>query len=139
MNNEWNLDVLYKGLSDPSYEKDMNALKESNASIHALVEKAKDLPEKDRAEEILLALEENCRIFYRLGSYLSLRQSTNTEDGDIMAQNNRLMKIYADGAADFTACDHILGELSDVDALAKESALIDEYKFLLKEKKKEPA
>lgn len=136
MNNEWNLDVLYKGLSDPSYGKDMNALKESNASIHALVEKAKDLPEKDRAEEILLALEENCRIFYRLGSYLSLRQSTNTEDGDIMAQNNRLMKIYADGAADFTACDHILGELSDVDALAKESALIDEYKFLLKEKKK---
>lgn len=136
MNNEWNLDVLYKGLSDPSYEKDMNALKESNASIHALVEKAKNLPEKDRAEQILLALEENCKIFYRLGSYLSLRQSTNTEDGDIMAQNNRLMKIYADGAADFTACDHILGELSDVDALAKESALIDEYKFLLKEKKK---
>ncbi|MGN0426842.1 MAG: M3 family oligoendopeptidase [Agathobacter sp.] len=139
MNNEWNLDVLYKGLSDPSYEKDMNALKESNASIHALVEKAKDLPEKDRAEQILLALEENCRIFYRLGSYLSLRQSTNTEDGDIMAQNNRLMKIYADGAADFTACDHILGELSDVDTLAKESALIDEYKFLLKEKKKASA
>ena len=136
MNNEWNLDVLYKGLSDPSYEKDMNALKESNASIHALVGKAKDLSEKDRAEQILLALEKNCRIFYRLGSYLSLRQSTNTEDGDIMAQNNRLMKIYADGAADFTACDHILGELSDVDALAKESALIDEYKFLLKEKKK---
>ena len=136
MNNEWNLDVLYKGLSDPSYEKDMNALKESNASIHALVEKAKNLPEKDRAEQILLALEENCKIFYRLGSYLSLRQSTNTEDGDIMAQNNRLMKIYADGTADFTACDHILGELSDVDALAKESALIDEYKFLLKEKKK---
>lgn len=139
MNNEWNLDVLYKGLSDPSYEKDMNALKESNASIHALVGKAKDLSEKDRAEQILLALEENCKIFYRLGSYLSLRQSTNTEDGDIMAQNNRLMKIYADGAADFTACDHILGELSDVDALAKESALIDEYKFLLKEKKKASA
>lgn len=136
MNTEWNLDIFYKGLDDPSYEKDMAALKESNISLHTLVEKANELSEKDRAEQILLSLEKNRTLFSRLGCYLSLRQSANSADGDIMAQYNRLMKIHADGAADSTACKRILGELSDVDALAKESALINEYRFFLKEKKK---
>ncbi len=136
MNTEWNLDIFYKGLDDPSYEEDMNALQESNASLHALVEKAYELSEKERAEQILLSLEKNRTLYFRLGSYLSLRQSTDSADGDIMAQLNRLMKIYSDGAADSTACSRILGELSDVDALAKESALIREYLFFLKEKKK---
>lgn len=136
MNTEWNLNVLYKGLDDPSYEADFTALKESAASLHHLVEKADTLSVKDQTEQILLALEKNHSIFSNLASYLSLRQSTNTEDGEIMAQWNRLMKLYSDATADFTACDHILGQTDDVDALAQQSELIKEYSFLLKEKKK---
>lgn len=135
MNTEWNLDILYKGLDDPSYEKDIALLKSENAAIHALVGKKDELSEKELTEQILTTLEENRKIFYRLISFLSLRQSTNSEDGEIMAQYNRIMKIYSDATADLTACDHILGSLSDIDALAKDSPLIREYAFLLKKKK----
>lgn len=136
MTTEWNLNLLYKGLEDPAYENDMKAFEEANTKLHALVEKAPSLPEKERAEALILCLEEYNTIVERLSLYQGLCLSVNTEDGAMMAQQSRLMKIYSAGAADMTAAERILGELTDIDALATESELVREYSFMLKQTKK---
>lgn len=139
MTTEWNLDIFYKGLDDPKYEEDVKKLSETCDMLHSLVSATEEKELKEKVEEILLCLENYNRLLTRLLNYLGLRQSVNTEDGDIMAQTNRIMKIYSNSAADTTAANRILGDIPDVDALAKESELIKEYSFLLKETKKECA
>lgn len=136
MKTEWNLDLLYTGLDDPKYEADMKAFEEINARLHSLVENAPALPAKERAESILLCMEEYQKLVMSLSNFIELRLSVNTEDGQMMAQQSRLMKIYSEGAADTTAADRILGELPDLDALAKESEIVKEYLYLLEETKK---
>jgi pepF/M3 family oligoendopeptidase len=136
MNTEWNLNIYYSGLDDPAYEKDMKYLEEANTTMHLLVEQAPALPPKERAEQVLLAYEEYRRTLNRLSNYLGLRLSVDTENGNIMAQQNRLTKIYTAGAADMVACDRILGAIPDVDELAKGSELIRDYAFFVKELKR---
>jgi pepF/M3 family oligoendopeptidase len=136
MNTEWNLNIYYSGLEDPAYEKDMKSLEDANAAMHLLVEQAPSLPLKERAERLLLAYEEYRRTLTRLSNYLGLRLSVDTENGNIMAQQNRLIKIYTAGAADMVAADRILGDIPDVDALAAESELVREYAFFVKELKR---
>lgn len=135
MKTEWNLGIFYTGLDDPSYEADIRSLETANRNMHELVEQAQELPLRERTEKLLLCMEEYHLLTNRLFNYLDLCLAVNTEDGGMMAQRNRLMKIITDGAADHTACSRILGDIPDVDALAKESGLIKEYAFLLKETK----
>lgn len=136
MNTEWSLDGIYRGLEDPAYEADVKRLEEAVEKFAVLVQTAKEKEERERAESLLLQEEEIMRLDYKIGPYLILRQSVNTEDGEIMAQMNRLQKIEAKAAPFEAAMKKILAEIGDIDALAAESALIKEYTFLLKEIKK---
>ena len=136
MKTEWNLDILYTGFDDPSYEEDMKLLQELSEKKHSLAEKATPNPDTKQVEEILLLFEENNRVLTNLYDYVGLRQSVDTEDGEAMAQEARIMRLYSEGAADSAALEKILGSIEDIDALAKESKLIEEYKFFLNEEKK---
>lgn len=83
MKTEWSLDPIYKGLDDPQYEADMKELE-------TLIEKfAKAVKEAGKAEECVeqqLLLEEELTLkVNRLGLYISLRQSVDAQDGEVMA------------------------------------------------------
>lgn len=136
MNTEWSLDPLYKGLEDPAYEADVKELEKVVEEFIQLVEHVADKELKERTESLILKYEDMVKLAYKLDLYLSLRQSVNTEDGDIMAQSNRLTKILNKAAAAETAMQKLWAEIPDVDALAEESELVKEYKFMLKENKK---
>lgn len=136
MKTKWNLSVLYSGLDDPAYEADMKAFEESNQKLHELVETASEKPLKERIEGLLLCMEERMTLIMRLSNFQGLSLSVNTKDGKMMAEDSRLMKLYAAGAADSTAAERIFGEIPDIDALAAESDLIRSYSYLLKETKK---
>lgn len=137
MKTEWNLSILYQGLDDPAYEADMTAMEEANHKLHETVEKASGLPLKERVESLLLCLEDYNRLMLRLSDYQGLCLSVNAEDGKMMSEESRLMKIYSSGAADSTAAQRILGEIPDIDALAAESSLVKEYSYFLKQAKKQ--
>ncbi len=137
MKTEWNLDVFYTGIDDPSYEADFESLNGALKALHEAVLTASEKEEKERAEALLTAMEGVQDISYRLGNYLSLRQSVNTQDGTIMAQMNRLMQLVSGGTADLSAATRILGQLADVDALSGKSELIGTYKALILNAKKE--
>ena len=136
MNYEWALDPIYKGLEDPAYEADVKTVEEAVADFAKLVGDAKQKAAEESAEAILLKEEEIMKLMYKLEGYLSLRQSVESENGDVMAQLNRIMRIYSGVMATEAAAQKILAQLSDVDALAETSDVVKEYKFMLKETKK---
>ena len=137
MNTEWNLDILYKGLDDPAYEEDINKFQQVSTEMVELVKSAGELPMKERAEKILYKMEEVERYIVKLINYLSLSSSVDTENGNFSAQQNRVMKIYSDMADSLFAAERMLSEIPDVDELAKESDIVKEYTFYIKELKKE--
>ncbi|MCD8379830.1 MAG: M3 family oligoendopeptidase [Lachnospiraceae bacterium] len=137
MKSEWNLDILYKGLEDPAYEKDVAAFQLACDSLHDLIAKAADMPLKERIEALLTCMENQRRLNSRLSGYLHLRLSTNAQDGKIMSEQNRLSRMSSACAADQTAARRILGDIPDVDALAEESDLVSEYSSFLKRTKED--
>ncbi len=138
MKTQWNLDVLYKGFSDPAYEEDLKKAEAAYGTLHEAVTMDDEDPAK-KIEAILLAEENISALFGKLGNYIGFRQSTNTKDGQVMAEMARLMRLRASGAEDYAAARKILGQAEDVDALAEKSPVIADYKALVKEAKREAA
>ena len=137
MNTEWSLKEIYNGFDDPKYEADFKKLETAMKKEKELVaqEGTKDL--KSLVEELIVANEEVAELVFNLDTYISLTQSVDTENGEAMAQQGRLMKLWSEGSATQAAAQKIYAKIPDVDAMAKESDLIREYTFMLKEAKKE--
>lgn len=134
MNSEWSLKELYGGLDDPKYEADFARL-EKNIKEFADIVKNPSKDELTLTEAILKKEEEITELVTLLGNYIGFSQSVDTENGDLMAQMNRLMKVLSKMAPCEAAADKLLAGITDVDALSKKSDIVKEYVFLLKEKK----
>ena len=133
MKTEWNLEVLYKGLDDPAYEADMKKCEQVVAEFAALVDASKEKKAEEVAEAILLKQEEMTELVMKLFLYLELRQSVETENGDVMAQLNRVMRIYNGATAAQAAEQKILAKIEDIEALGEKSKVVADYSFMLKE------
>lgn len=137
MKTEWILEDIYTGLDDPAYAADVAALERQIGVLEREVQCAGDMGDKDAVEALLMPMEEIERLIYQLGLYLELRQSVDTEDGEIMAGISRLRRTLAKAAPVESAAKKALAKIPDVDALAEESGLVKAYAFLLKENQKE--
>lgn len=135
MKTEWSLEEIYKGLEDPAYEADVKAAREAVEETAALLEKLEKEAEGERAERLLLQQEKVVSLLRKLFQYVSLRQSVDTGNGDLMAQLSRLQKIDADYTALQTTINRQLAGIRDIDGLAEKSELAAAYRFLLKENK----
>lgn len=132
MNTEWSLKELYTGIDDPAYEADVRMAEEKIEELSVFLKNAAGKSEMEKAEGLLGLLEEVQESFSKVIIYVELRQSVSTEDGELMAQMNRLMRIYAKMSPLEAAAQKLLAEISDVDALAGKSELVRENAFFLK-------
>lgn len=136
MNTEWSLDAIYKGLDDPAYEEDVKASEELVKKYAELVKKAQSAESvEDCIEELLLTEEELSIKLQNLHLYLMLRQSVDSENGDVMAQVSRINKISASNAPASAAAEKIYAQIKDVDALAQKSEVVKAYTFYLNQTK----
>lgn len=132
MNTEWSLEILYKGIDDPAYEADVKKAEQKIEEFASYLKEIESKDWKEKAEGILVRMEEIQFAVYKLAYYLELRQSVNTEDGDIMAQISRIMRMNAGITPLEVAAKQILAQIPDVDALATESEIVRENAFFLK-------
>lgn len=139
MNTEWSLEELYSGLDDPAYEADAAALEREIETLGELVKAGQGAPETDDAVRLLRSEEKITELLEKLFGYLMLRQSVNTEDGDVMAQINRIQRMMAKAAPTESAVKKRLAQITDIDAMAEDSEVIAAYRFFLKENKKSAA
>lgn len=136
MNTEWSLDILYKGLDDSAYEADIKTMTEKMERVKELVKKASDMAEKDMAEQLLTEMEQFMEITVKLTNYVFLGQAADTENGELMAQVNRLSKLLAQYMPVESAAKKCLAKIENIEQLAEESEVVKAYTFLLKENKK---
>ncbi len=134
MNKEWSLKELYSGLDDPKYAADFALLEEKVKAYEDIVKK-EYASDKELAESILTAQEDITKLVSLLADFISFSRAVDTENGALMAQMSRLMKLMSAMAPADAAADKRLAGLADIDALTKESEILKEYAFLLKEKK----
>lgn len=135
MNTEWSLKELYTGIDDPAYEADIRKAEEKVEELSLFFNNVDEKDWLQKAEGLLGLLEEAQASLLRVLIYVELRQAVDTEDGDLMAQQNRLMRIYAKMTPLEAAAKKILAGIPDVDALAVQSEIVRENAFFLKEVK----
>ena len=133
MFDRWNLDILYKGLDDPQYEADFKKLEELGKKAHEIVLNAAETDETALAESILTVRTDINRLVDRVGSFISLSQSVNSEDGVLIAQNARLMRLLSDMAADDAAAEKLLGKLKNPDEVIARSEIVKANEFSVRE------
>ena len=137
MTTVWNLDVIYNGLTDPAYEADVTAFEKAVEDTVEVIEKAKSLGEVEKVETLLLQEEKVYAYYLKLGAYVALSSSVDTENGELMAQSSRLDKIYANYAPYATAIQKIYAGMEDLDKVLETSEIAKEYTFRLKEMKED--
>jgi len=137
MSNEWNLNKLYAGLDDPKYKEDVERFKELSKSYIKVVDRAQDVPTADDVEQILSIQEKMNAVAEKLMLYVSLRQSTDTENGDLMAEINNLMRMFSATVSTDTKASKKLALLPNLQAKAERSEIIGDYKYYLSKIKEE--
>lgn len=139
MNTEWSLKEIYTGMDDEAYQADMKQAEREILNLETLVKNGENVQDTAFVEQILLAMEHYTQVIYKLSLYLELRQAVNTEDGEVMAQINRVQRLEAQISPTYAAAQKLLAGVEDIEKMAGESEVVAAYTFLLKENKKQAA
>ena len=126
----WDLEVLYKGYEDPKYIEDSKKIIEL---INIAKEEKLDINNKVLSIEKHLEIQlEISKLIRELFSYNNLRVSTNVNDYAALAEMGKLRLALQVTVASNVAFTKFLKDV-DLDALAKESEVIKNHLFVLKE------
>ena len=89
MNSEWSLDVLYKGYDAPEFADDLKAAETVTAELNEAAAHLGNAPAKETILKILGIYERQEELFFKLFSFCSLNQATNTQDEKAAAYMER--------------------------------------------------
>ena len=130
MNERWNLDPIYTGFDDPSFEADLAAAKEKLAAFSALAADLAKAEPLDALKEGIRLQEQLSELAGKLGLYASLRQSTNSRDQEAVSQLGRLMALYSGMAAPEAAFKDWASKLANLMELVDGDEFLKPYHFL---------
>ncbi len=135
MSGEWNLNKMYLGFDDPNYKKDVEKVGEIIKEYTKFVDSTGEIPSVKEVEGILGFQEELRATVDKIANYASLRQSTDTENGQIVGELNNLNLLLSSSVATSTRADKLLAKIPDIDAYGRESEIIKAYEYNLKKTK----
>lgn len=138
MKTEWNLDVIYKGIEDPKFEEDFKKAKSCVKELEKMITEAKSATDDAWVEDVFVQMETFTELMESLYLYVELCQSVDTENGALMAQVNRIMKVLSEFSPLESAAMKLLATIDDVDTLANKSEVVKEYLHII-ERAKEKA
>lgn len=138
MYNEWSLDILYKGLDDEKYKEDFRKLENLIENIESF---SKSLGNSQEEEKLLITgieyMEELEVLGGFLGSYLSLRQSVNTSDSQVVNELNKLEKMYSEISKPLAVIKKWIAGIKDIDKYMEKHPKIKSYEFFINNIKEE--
>ena len=138
MYNEWSLDILYKGLEDKKYKDDFNKLKQLINDIESF---SKILSDGGNEEELLLKAIEYIEQYKVLSDslmiYLTLRESVNTTDSEIVNELNILTKQLSELSKPFTIIKKWIAGIEDMDKYMDKHPKLKAYSFMINNIKKD--
>lgn len=141
MNQEWSLDVLYKGFEDPKFTQDLEELGKKLDAYKAAVEnlpQMKEDPEK-ALETILKLQEEYYLVSRRLLSFCSLSKSANTANARAASYLEQLHMALSNVSKENAMVKKYIAGVENLDGLIEKNSFLSEYSFLLHETKQAAA
>ena len=130
MNEVWNLDPIYKGFDDPSFEADLSALKEKVAAFAAFTEKLGDTAALDGLRSGIAQEEKIQDTAMKLAGYASLRQAADTRNPEAGSHMGRIMAVLSGLAAPMAAFESWASKLPDLMELVNNDEDLKAYEFL---------
>lgn len=139
MNKEWNLSVLYTGFDDAKFAADMAAVTAEVAKFNAIAAtlKADNATEAAQLAKALKSEETIVDLLCHLGYYAALRSATNTSDNDAVDAMAKVQKIESDCSGASAVLTAFIGAIADLDAVIAQDAFLQEYTFILHERKEQ--
>ena len=126
----WNLDPIYEGFSDPRYDADLAALKETVAEAAAFAA-ALDTTQPLEGLRRGIALEERVQeLAMKLVEYAMLRQAANSRDAEAGSRYGQVLAVLSGFAAPQAAFEGWAAKLPGLLDLVKGDETLRDYEFL---------
>ena len=132
MNSEWSLDVLYKGYDAPEFADDLKAAETVTAELNEAAAHLGDAPAKETILKILGIYERQEELFFKLFSFCSLNQATNTQDEKAAAYMGRLMARMSETTKARTAFNKFVAAVDDLEAVIASDEKLTDYGYMLR-------
>lgn len=135
MNERWSLDSLYKGYEDAAYEQDFQKLNRCTDKINAFPDWKNENDKHATLTSIIEVLEEMVTLSSKLGSFISLSQSTNTQDGETTAQMNRFQHKLSESSKAIAMINRFIAGIDDLEAIIDQDEALQPYRYMLTQTK----
>ena len=136
MNEQWNLDVIYRGFEDPVYQSDVKKLEQAVKTFQEFTQQLPSGADSGQALRTGIQLQETLsELADKLVNYAYLRQAANAKDGEAGSQVGQLMALYSGVAAPQAAFEGWASQLSDLMDLVQGDDVLREYAFLFENMK----
>ena len=132
MNEIWNLDPLYMGFDDPTFEADMVATKEKLDELEGLMSRLPDMEPKQGLLSGITVQEEVSHLLGKLVNFAMLRQSANSKDAEAGSNLGRVLALYSRTAAPIAAFQDWAAKLPDLMDLVMADEKLKNYEFLFR-------
>ena len=130
MNDVWNLNPMYRGFEDPSFEADLTTLKEKVAQFEAFAQALQDAEPAEGLKKGIALQEEIEFLAAKLVEYASLRQSADTRNPEAGSQVGRCMSVLSAMAAPGAAFESWASKLPNLMELVRADENLKDYEFL---------
>ncbi len=132
MNEIWNLDPLYKGFDNPTFEADMVATKEKLDELEGLMGRLPAMEPKQGLLAGITVQEEVSHLLGKLVNFAMLRQSANSKDAEAGSNLGRVLALYSRTAAPIAAFQDWAAKLPDLMELVMADEKLKNYEFLFR-------
>ena len=133
----WNLDILYTGFDTPEFSEDMARLEALVCEVTEFASIADTLDKGDLLLGYVKKNEELSDIASRLAIYCNLRYSADTRDTDAASMLGKIMASISRTAAPSARLNSLIAGIDDLDKEIDKLPLLDEYRYLLTNVKKD--
>ncbi len=130
MNTVWNLDPVYKGFDDPTFESDLAAGREKIAQLQTLTNTLSGRSPLEALREGIALQEEVYALAQKMTMYASLRQYADSRDAQAQSQMGRIMSVFSASAAPEAAFQAWAAALPNLMELVEGDELLKQYRFL---------
>ena len=130
--NQWNLDALYPSVDSEAFQHDFNDIDRQIAGLNELADSLEQDSPASTLRKVILALSDYQTLTRKIGAYLSLRQSANTTDQQIVSINSRFQNKISQSARATTRFSQWIAR-QDIEALIGTDPLLSQHAFWLRE------
>ena len=130
MNEQWNLDGIYRGFDDPAFAADLAQLQKTAADYTAFAAELEKLTPLDGLKRGISLEETMTLLGAKLAEYASLRQSVNTRDTEAGSRLGQVMQALSAAAGAQAAWQEWVSKIPDLLTLVAGDEALKDYAFL---------